>query len=126
MYNAARAILAARMATWTTTPIHWPNTPPLTVTASAWVRFAVISNGDAAAWITSGHPGFESGFVAAQVFVPSGSGDGTASALADSVAALFREYTSGQLSCGPATVRTVGDADGWYQINISVPWTISG
>lgn len=126
MLNAARKILAARMATWTTTPIHWPNTAPLTTSNAPWVRFAVIGNGDALAVLSPNPPSYESGFVAVQVFASAGTGDGTASTLSDAIADLFRGYESGGVQCGNAKKQTIGPADGWYQINITVPWTITG
>lgn len=125
MLNTARAIMAARMAEWTTTPICWPNTPPLTALNAPWVRFAVLSSGDVYEPLSAGAPVAESGRVAVQVFVPSGSGDGTASTLADSIADMFRSYQSNKLHCGAIKRQTIGDADGWYQINISAPWVIT-
>ena len=125
MLNTARAILAARMATWTTTPICWPNTLPLTALNSPWVRFAVLCSGDVYEPLSAGAPVAEAGRVAVQVFVPSGSGDGIASTLADSIADLFRNYQSNKLHCGAIKRQTIGDADGWYQINISAPWVIT-
>lgn len=125
MLNAARAILAARMATWTTTPICWPNTAPLTSLNAPWVRFSVIAGGDLVDYLTPGGPKAASGYVAVQCFAPAGSGDGVISGHADGIAALFRAYQSGKLICGKADVRTIGEADGWYQINIVVPWTIT-
>ena len=125
MLNTARAILAARMATWTTTPICWPNTPPLTSSNAPWVRFAVLGRGDAYEPLSADAPQAEAGRVVVQVFVPSGSGDGTASALRDSVAALFRNYSSGNLHCGAIKSQEVGDTKGWFQINISAPWVIT-
>lgn len=122
MYNAARAILAARMKTWATTPICWPNTDPLTSLNVPWVRFSVLSNGDAVSYITPGGTVAESGFVAVQVFVPSGTGDGTATTLSDSIATLFRNYSVSGVQCGTPRKQTVGDADGWYQINVTIPW----
>ena len=125
MLNAARAILAARMAEWTTTPICWPNTAPLTALDVPWVRFAVLSAGDVYEPLSAGAPVAEAGRVAVQVFAPSGSGDGTASTLADSIGDLFRNYTSNKLQCGAIKRQTIGDAAGWYQLNISAPWIIT-
>ena len=123
MANAARQILAARMAEWTTTPICWPNTPPLESTGVPWVRFAVIETGDTTEYVTTGGgPVIPGGLVVVQVFAPSGEGDGDASALADQIAALFRGYSSGGLFCGKIRRSVVGTNDGWYQINISAPW----
>ena len=125
MLNTARAILAARMAEWTTTPICWPNTAPLTALNVPWVRFAVIGGGDVYEALSAGAPAAEFGRVAVQIFVPSGTGDGAVSTIRDSIAALFRNYSSGNLRCGSIREQYVGDADGWYQLNISSPWIIT-
>ena len=126
MLNSARAILAARMATWTATPICWPNTQPLTSSNAPWVRFAVIGRGDITETIHATAPGAEAGYVAVQCFSPAGSGDGVISGHADAIADLFRGYASGKLACGTKVEkRTVGESDGWYQINVIIPWTIT-
>lgn len=124
MLNAARAILAARMATWTTTPICWPNTAPLTSSNAPWVRFAVIDSRPMTDYLVSG-PNTGAGYVAVQCFAPSGSGDGAISGHASSIAALFRRYQSGKLICGTPDIRTIGESGGWYQINVVIPWTIT-
>lgn len=125
MLNDARKILAARMATWTATPICWPNTPPLTALNTPWVRFTVVGGGDAYATISTGAAIAERGRVVVQIFAPSGTGDGTISTLRDGIAALFRKYTTSGLYCGAISEQCVGDSDGWYQINISSPWIIT-
>ena len=123
MINAVRAILSARMATWTTTPISWPNTAPLMASNSPWVRFNVIPF--ARTWPTTpaGTKRVMDGEVVVQVFAPSGSGDGTAATLADAIGTLFSKYASGGVQCHePKAPVVVGDMDGWYQINAIIPW----
>ena len=123
MINTIRAILAARMATWTTTPICWPNTAPLTASNAPWVRFSVIPFGRIWPTVPSGTKRVMDGEVVVQVFVPSGSGDGTAATLADSVGTLFSKYASSGVQCHePSAPVVVGDMDGWYQINAIIPW----
>ena len=124
MINAVRAILSARMATWTTTPISWPNTAPLTASNATWVRFNVIPF--ARTWPTTpaGTKRIMDGEVVVQVFVPSGSGAGSARTLADSVAAHFSKYSSGGVQCHEPKAPVVVGSDnlGWYQINAVIPW----
>ena len=123
MINAVRSVLSTRMATWTTTPISWPNTAPLTASNAPWVRFLVIPF--ARTWPTTpaGTKRVMDGEVVVQVFAPSGSGDGTAATLADSIGTLFSKYASGGVQCHePKAPVVVGDMDGWYQINAIIPW----
>lgn len=121
MIATVRAILAARMATWTTTPICWPNTPPLSTLNAPWVRFAVITTGRA--WPMTGTKRILYGEVVVQIFAPSGSGDGVAATLADSIGALFSKYSASGVQCDePQAPAVIGGADGWYQINAVIPW----
>lgn len=123
MINLVRPILAARMATWITTPISWPNTPALTAQNVPWVRFSVIPF--ARTWPTTpgGTKRIMDGEIVVQVFVPSGSGDGVAMTRAEAISALFSRYKSGGVECSePKEPVIVGDNDGWYQINAIIPW----
>ena len=124
MINAVRSVLSTRMATWTTTPISWPNTAPLTASNAPWVRFSVIPF--ARTWPTTpaGTKRVMDGEVVVQVFAPSGSGDGTAATLADSIGALFSGYSSGGVQCHEPKAPVVVGSDnlGWYQINAIIPW----
>jgi hypothetical protein len=121
MINTVRAILAAKMATWATTPISWPNTKPLTSLNVPWVRFSCLAHDRI--WPMTGTKRILTGEVVVQIFAPSGSGDGAASILADSIGALFSQYASGGVQCDePDAPTVIGDQDGWYQINASIPW----
>lgn len=123
MIATVRALLAARMATWTTTPIAWPNMPPMTASNVPWVRFSVIPF--SRTWPTSpaGTKRVMDGEVVVQVFVPSGSGDGQAATMADAIGTLFSKYGAGGVQCHePKAPVVVGDVDGWYQINAIIPW----
>lgn len=123
MIATVRATLAARMATWTTTPIAWPNTPPLTASNAPWVRFTVIPFSRTWPTTPAGTKRVMDGEVVVQVFVPSGSGDGQAATLADAIGALFSKYAASGVQCHePKAPVVVGDMDGWYQINAIIPW----
>lgn len=120
MINAIRKILDARMATWTTTPIHWANTPPLTGLNAAWVRYEFLP--DDRFVPSTGSKRIANGFVAVQVFVPSGTGTGAAMTHADSVGALFANYKASGVICGEPTITPDGTVDGWYQVNVTIKW----
>lgn len=123
MIATIQPILEARMSTWTTAPICWPNTPPLTALNTPWVRFTVIPF--ARTWPTtpSGTKRVMDGEIVAQVFTPSGTGSGTARTLADAIGALFSKYAASGVQCNePKAPVVVGDMDGWYQINAIIPW----
>lgn len=123
MIATVRATLATRMATWTTTPIAWPNTPPLTASNAPWVRFSVIPFSRTWPTTPAGTKRVMDGEIVVQVFVPSGSGDGQAATLADAIGTLFGKYAASGVQCHePKAPVVVGDKDGWYQINAIIPW----
>lgn len=62
------------------------------------------------------------GFVVVQVFVPKGDGATVADGLVDTVSAVFREKQIGNLHTGTPTRLPQGERDGWYQVNVSVPF----
>lgn len=128
MFNKARAILATRMLEWDEAKICWPNMPPVSGGNAPWVRFTVLADGDAVSFVTTPTDctGLETGLVVVQVFTPSGTGDGEASRLADSIAAHFRYFSKDGLNCGNISKMAVGVDDGWFQINVTSRWHYDG
>lgn len=107
------------------TPIAWPNvnfTPP----SGAWVRFNVLDG--EGSWRSIGSPGSNLagyvGVVVIQVFVPLLSGESTARDYADAAAAIFQGQVISGIRFSPATAQILNTslADGWHQINVSIPF----
>lgn len=107
------------------TPIAWPNvnfTPP----SGAWVRFNVLDG--EGSWRSIGSPGSNIagyvGVVVIQIFVPLLSGESTARDYADSAAEIFQGQVISGIRFSPATVQILNTslADGWHQINVSIPF----
>ena len=107
------------------TPIAWPNvnfTPP----SGPWVRFNVLDG--EGAWRSIGSPGSNIagyvGVVVIQIFVPLLSGESTARDYADAAAAIFQGQVIGGIRFSPATAQILNTslADGWHQINVSIPF----
>ena len=107
------------------TPIAWPNvnfTPP----SGPWVRFNVLDG--EGSWRSIGSPGSNIagyvGVVVIQIFVPLLSGESTARDYADAAAAIFQGQTIGGIRFSPATAQILNTslADGWHQINVSIPF----
>lgn len=107
------------------TPIAWPNvnfTPP----SGPWVRFNVLDG--EGAWRSIGSPGSNLagyvGVVVIQIFVPLLSGESTARDLADAAAVIFQGKVISRIRFSPATVQILNTslADGWHQINVSIPF----
>jgi hypothetical protein len=107
------------------TPIAWPNvnfTPP----SGPWVRFNVLDG--EGAWRSIGSPGSNIagyvGVVVIQVFTPLMTGESTARDYADAAAAIFQGQVISGIRFSPATAQILNTslADGWHQINVSIPF----
>ena len=107
------------------TPIAWPNvnfTPP----SGAWVRFNVLDG--EGSWRSIGSPGSNLagyvGVVVIQIFVPLLSGESTARDYADAAAAIFQGQVISDIRFSPASAQILNTslADGWHQINVSIPF----
>jgi len=62
------------------------------------------------------------GRIVFRVFTKDGQGANEAHALAKSLAAHFEYWQSGGLSTQAASLSRVGPANGWYQVNVAVPF----
>ena len=107
------------------TPVAWPNvtfTPPSP--QASWCRFS-ITNGEAQQTTigsTTNNHRF-TGVIYIQVFTATNAGDSVALQRADEAAAIFRNWCGTNIRCREATIKTIGaNADGWYQINVSIPY----
>jgi hypothetical protein len=105
-------------------PIAWPNvefTPPV---RSPWVRFNVLDADSFQTTIgaTTNNHRFV-GIVVINIFVPLDVGNASALAMADVVAAIFRNWCGSTVRCRAASVKDLGpDGNGWYQVNVVVPF----
>jgi len=118
---------------WTArTPIHWPNTPFDTPSATeilgeAWCRISITATG--AQWASFGDPGNNtertSGVVTVQIFTEAGTGTNESLTLAEVAVAAFRNYedtVSGTRFLVPPSVRQIGVDGKWYQTNVVSPF----
>lgn len=107
------------------TPIDWPNasfSPP--DPPSIWLRLSILDGESFQTTIgaeTNVHRSV--GIIIVQIFGPANEGDKDTLAMADTVAAIFRNWCGTTVRCRAATVKAIGpDGQGWYQVNVSVPF----
>ena len=118
------ALLEARFATsWSTaTPIAWDNVTYKPVAGTPFVRFRVI-NGFSSQKTTGPTPLYRSdGIVNISIFANLGGGRKAADLYSDRAAGIFRGWSSSGLTCRAPYVTRFGEEDGWYQINVTVPY----
>jgi hypothetical protein len=107
-----------------TVSIAWPNIEFTPTTGSPWVRFSLRS-------ADASQVGFGSsavrdrflGTVFVQVFTPIDQGASPALQIADDAAAALRRYSTTGLFTRTPLIQAIGPTgDGWYQVNVSVPY----
>lgn len=94
---------------------------------TAWVSFNIIT-GDGRQ-ITLGDNAVHRlpGVIVIQVFTVKDGGTAQARTLADQAAAVFRQAefssgNSGRILCRTPSILSVGVRDGWYQLNVKIPF----
>jgi|SRR6185369_2609672 len=107
-----------------TTPIAWPNkefTPPNP--QAPWIRLS-INDGEANQINLGSTPSTIRyfGIIYFQVFVVQDKGDTQALTLADQLISYFHNWCGVNVRCRAAKVKIVGNSDGWFQVNVSVPF----
>jgi hypothetical protein len=108
------------------TPIAWDGVE-FTKPATAWVRIHVDGNTSAQAGFGDGVLHRQSGLIFVQVFIPANTGTADADSYAqDAADALqYKRLTrSGErpVRTWGATIRTIGHRDGWFQVNVEIPF----
>ncbi len=115
-------------ATLPTTPAAWPNVafdPAIDAVDAEgnkvlWIR---PTNKPGTAEIADFQDGKQPGIYIIQIFAPEGEGEGEANATAETIMAAFRRQTISGVECLQPYPNDVGnDANGWYQVNVVIPW----
>lgn len=121
-FDDERAAIEGRFNTqWgSTTEIAWDNVP-FTPPATAWVRLSILpgESFNAALGATAvRHPGV----IVVQIFTPEDTGTAQARTLAQSAANVFNNARFSGIRCRAAGIFRVGTFDGWYQMNVNIPF----
>lgn len=118
-YDAARKTIQNMLNdSWTTTAkvMSMNEVPP---TSGDWVRLSILDGEAQRAAIHQAryrHPGL----VVVQIFVEKDKGNGLAIQYGDSIASIFRGAAGGGITFRAATVREIGSAEGWFQVNVEI------
>ena len=124
--DSLKAVEGRLQSNWTTTPIKFQNVP-LKETASSYVAL-FLQDGEGAQ-ISLGQVALRRwpGVILVQVFVPERTGTLVARQYADTIGAIFDRVqfssgNSGVISCRTPSVETIGLRDGWWQVNVTIPY----
>lgn len=119
--------LRTRYNTWADKPsTEFPNelfSPPNPV--AFWARFTVLLGEELRMDIGTGATGATfriPGVLIVQLFYPQNQGNGTVLLKADSLANLFRNWCGTTITCEAATVEEIGISEGYFQVNVTIPF----
>ncbi|WP_394467085.1 phage tail terminator-like protein [Raoultella ornithinolytica] len=103
--------------------VDYPNGPIFDPSGrDIWARFTNISGQAGANEIGAGPVVHRSGVLIIQLFVPVGSGTLLISQTADQLTQHFEFQNDGRLSYFAVSAVPAGEADGWSQINLQIPY----
>lgn len=130
-FEEFRSFIEGRMQTeWTQTPIEFENVSESTalITAkdakSPWVRVTIREgNGQLMTIGSDSRRDRYAGNIIIQIFIAQKIGTKTARDLADDIVSLWRGYTAQPcVQIWTPFITTVGDLNGWFQINVNIPF----
>ncbi|MDN4134061.1 phage tail terminator-like protein [Pantoea ananatis] len=103
--------------------VSYPNGPTYDPSGkSIWARLTNIPGMAAANEIGAGPVVQRTGIAVIQIFVPAGSGSLLITQTADKLRELFEFETDGRLDYFAVSAVDAGEADGWAQMNIQIPY----
>ncbi|PWW10406.1 phage tail terminator-like protein [Pantoea sp. AG702] len=103
--------------------VSYPNGPTYDPSGkSIWARLTNIPDMAAANEIGAGPVVQRTGIAVIQIFVPAGSGSLLITQTADKLRELFEFETDGRLDYFAVSAVDAGEADGWAQMNIQIPY----
>ena len=128
-FEQLRIAVESRMAQWADAPIAFDGVPASPALQSAidgkqpWVRLTINHGESFTASVSSKPETRRTGLLQLQIFTAENQGSRPAALLADSLADHFEYWEGGKLTTEAASVQRIGPSDGWYQYNVSVPFS---
>lgn len=121
-------LISQMLVNWSKYPtVKWtkPNSNFSPPPDGIWVRVQVDSSYSRVDSICENPLLMQSGFITFQCFIKENKGTGDIKAFTDSLASYFALYhDSNNLILSTPTTRHVGAINGWYQVNVLIPYDI--
>lgn len=127
-FEQIRNIVITRMTQWAGIPassVDYPNPPqPFNPDGKTiWARLADIPGLSSTPEVGLSPCVRRTGIIIVQLFVPSYKGTLAITRAADTLVQHFEFFSEGGFDCFAASAATIGDdGNGWYQVNIQVPY----
>ncbi|HBN7049635.1 TPA: electron transfer flavoprotein subunit beta [Escherichia coli] len=105
------------------TDVTYPNDPTFDPTnKTIWARLTNLPGQAGANEIGAGPVVHRTGIIIIQLFVPAGSRSLLITQTADKLRELFEFQDDGRLSYFAVSSYDGGETDGWYQVNLNIPY----
>lgn len=127
-FEQIRSIITTRMTQWAGIPassVDYPNPPqPFNPAGKTiWARLADIPGLSSTPEVGLSPCVQRTGIIVIQLFVPTYKGTMAITRAADTLVQHFEFFSQGSFDCFAASAVNLGDdGNGWYQINIQVPY----
>lgn len=127
-FEEIRIAIEMRVAQWDEAPVDYdgiPASPSLQQaieSKASWMRCRIDHGVSFTAGVGHKPCVRRTGLIIFQIFTPENSGSRPAAVLADSLAAHFEYSQAGAFETQAASVQRIGESDGWYQYNVSLPF----
>ena len=108
---------------WSTTSIAMDNAPFTPTSGTAWIRLTILPGSAGALGFGRDTDIEYAGIIDIGIFVPIETGSSTARGYADTLGALFNLKAFGSVDCDEARALNLGKVDGWYQWNVTTPYS---
>ena len=123
-YATEQEAILSRLSTgWSTTPVSWPNKPYKPTEGTAYIEPVVNRFEAFKSEITRPPQVYHPGLLTVVIRVPLNQGELTAIGYGDTIAALYRNLTTDQITYRDPTVRTFGRDGAWYLVQVDIPFT---
>ena len=124
-YDANRIAIQSHLQSgWTTTPILFDGAVPAQH-QDEWIRLNIFDTSANQASIGGAAVKYRhNGLIVIEIYVENSeqTGSGKATRYGDTLAALFRGETVGDALFRSPVVRQIGRDEGWYRVNVEVPF----
>ena len=127
-FEQIRSIVTTRMTQWTGIPaasVDYPNPPnPFDPAGKAiWARLADVPGLSSTPEVGLSPCVQRTGIIIIQLFVPSYKGTLAITRAADTLVQHFEFFSDSGFDCFAASAATLGDdGNGWYQVNVQIPY----
>jgi len=122
MFEAAVILIEDRLrANWSETLIDWDNVEFTPVRDTPFVRLQTEWTEVTAIGIGGRDRG--EGYITLSIFYPGNTGSIVINKMADSLAAIYNKWNTGNLRFKVARVIRIGQQETWYRLDVLVPFT---